>query len=190
MLKLLVPTESRWLEVVMGDFEAFLLDHAACERKASANAIALVTHYPDRRELVRRMIELAREELEHFARVAEVIDARGLTLAPDRKDPYLRGLRAHVRHGQGHYFLDRLLIAGIAEARGCERFGLVAQALGEAPLAALYTELSRTEARHGALFVELAARYFDAEEVTARTGELLAREAELLPALPLVAALH
>ena len=120
MLDLRVPSSSHWLQAVVDHFDEFLLDHAACERKASGNALSLVAHYPDRLELVSEMIQLAREELDHFGQVYEVIAARGLQLAPDRKDAYLRALRRRVRNGREHYFLDRLLIAGIAEARGCE----------------------------------------------------------------------
>ena len=90
MLDLRVSTSSSWVEIVLDKFDEFLLDHAACERKASANAISLVTHYPDRRELVRAMIELSREELDHFQRVYRFIEERGLILTRDRKDPYLR----------------------------------------------------------------------------------------------------
>ena len=32
------------------------------------------------------------------------------------------------------YLLDRLLIGSLVEARGCERFGLIAQALPDGPL--------------------------------------------------------
>ena len=190
MLELRAATSQEWLTAVLCDFDAFLLDHAACERKASANAVALVTHYPDRRELVATMIELAREELEHFQRIWRIIDARGLVLADDRRDPYLRGLRAHVRSGREDYFLDRLLVGGIAEARGCERFGLVAGSMADLELRALYESLSLSEARHGDLFVELSVRYFERDRVAARLGELLDVEACVLSELPISAALH
>jgi tRNA-(ms[2]io[6]A)-hydroxylase len=194
MLDLRATTSSRWVEVVLDNFDEFLLDHAACERKASANAIALVTHYPDRRELVRVMIELAREELDHFQRVHRLIDERGLMLTRDRKDLYLRGLLAQVRSGREQYFLDRLLVAGIAEARGCERFALIAGALAkradEPELTPFYEDLSRSEARHCHLFVDLAETYFAQATVSARLGELLEHEARVLSGLPIGPALH
>ena len=58
MSKLRVASSKEWLEAVLGDFDAFLIDHAGCERKASATALSLVSHYPDRRELVREMVQL------------------------------------------------------------------------------------------------------------------------------------
>ena len=93
MFGLKVPTPVGWLPVIMGDFDAFLLDHAANERKASAMAMHLVSHYPDRTELVREMVDLACEELEHFRLVHRVIEARGLRLAPDTRDAYVRALQ-------------------------------------------------------------------------------------------------
>ena len=194
MLELRAPTSSRWVEVVLDHFDDFLLDHAACERKASANAISMVTHYPDRRELVRVMIELAREELDHFQQVHRIIEQRGLILTGDRKDPYLRGLLAQVRSGREQYFLDRLLVAGVAEARGCERFALIATALtkseSETELGRFYVDLARSEARHSDLFIDLATTYFEHATVSARLAELLEHEAGVVSNLPIVPALH
>ena len=185
-----VPTSAEWVRTVLSDFDAFLVDHAACERKASATALSLVAHYPDRRELVSACIELAREELEHFQLVHERIAERGLSLGPDTKDPYVGSLRREFRQGSGEYFLDRLLVAGIVEARGCERFGLVARALEEGSLKDFYADLARSEARHHGLFVRLARCYFDERTVAERLDELLAIEASIVAALPLRAAVH
>jgi tRNA-(ms[2]io[6]A)-hydroxylase len=194
MLELRVATADPWVTVVLDGFDDFLVDHASCERKASANAISLVTHYPDRRELVRLMIELAREELHHFQQVHRLIDERGLKLTRDRKDPYLNALLKRIRSGREDYFLDRLLIGGIAEARGCERFGLIATALEEcgadSELAAFYTNLAESEARHRDLFVDLAELYFDKDAVRSRLSEWLDDEARIVSELPITAALH
>jgi tRNA-(ms[2]io[6]A)-hydroxylase len=189
-MELGIPSTDAWLQIVLDGFDAFLLDHAACERKASGSALSLVAHYPDRPELVSEMIQLAREELDHFSQVYELIAARGLQLGPDRKDAYVRELRRLIRNGREHYFLDRLLVAGIAEARGCERFELIAGALTDVKLARFYSNLGQSEARHADLFVELANRYFDPEAVSARLDSLLIDEAKIVAALPLIAALH
>src|SRR5258707_886062 len=63
MLKAATPGE--WLQRVLNEFDSFLVDHAACERKASATALTFVSHYPDRPELVSAMIELFPGELDH-----------------------------------------------------------------------------------------------------------------------------
>ena len=122
-MHLLTETPPGWLQTVLADFDAFLLDHAANERKASATALTFVVRYPDKTVILEPMIQLAREELTHFHRVYRLIAARGLTFTKDAKDPYLGGLWKKVGRSGANEFLDRLLLAGVVEARGCERFG-------------------------------------------------------------------
>lgn len=190
MTRLRIPTAPAWVETVLADFDAFLLDHAACERKASATALTFVSHYPDRRELVSSMIDLAREELEHFHQVYRRIEERNLVLTADTKDPYVNRLAKEFRKGSEVYFLDRLLVGGIVEARGCERFGLVAEALPGGPMKDFYRDLTASEARHRGLFLRLARRYFDPSSVDQRLQELLEVEAAVVRDLPLRAAVH
>lgn len=191
-----VATRPEWTAAVLADLDAFLLDHAANERKASASALVLVAHYPDRRELVERCIALAIEELEHFRDVHAQMAERGLTAGPDTRSDYLRRLSANFRAGSDVYFLDRLVTASIVEARGCERFGLLAAALpdgagaGAGTLKEFYRELARSEVRHQGLFLELARLYFDEAAVAARLEELLEAEARVIAQLPIRAALY
>ena len=205
-MKLARVTSPEWTAHVLAHFDAFLCDHAACERKASATAMSLVARYTDKPELVSEMIALAQEELAHFAQVWERMQARGLELQPDEKDEYVRQVLALSRkrpenapRGQENtlrqgsddkHLLDRLLVAGVVEARGCERFGLVAAALPPGELQDFYTRLTQAEARHHGTFARLARRYYPAEEVAARLQEMLAAEGEIVARLPLRAALH
>ena len=190
MITLQAASSPAWLSAVLADFDAFLLDHAAAERKASAVALSLITHYPDRRELVAAMMDLAREELEHFYQVYLRVEERGLLLGPDGKDPYVRAMRAEIRDGRDDYFLDRLLVSGIVEARGCERFGMIAEALTDPSLRSFYREIAASEARHDALFVELARRYFSRVSVDARLAALVDAEAKIMQGLAIRPALH
>jgi tRNA-(ms[2]io[6]A)-hydroxylase len=192
MLDLRFKTPEQWLTVVFADFDSFLLDHAACERKAAATGMSFVVRYPDRSALIEPLIEFAREELEHFQIMYRIIHARGLRLADDYKDPYVNGLRSQVRNGGEGMLLDKLLVAGIVEARGCERLFLVAEALAaqQSPLAEAYLGLARAEARHHGLFFRLARAYFADEVIEPRAGELLDYEAELVKRLPHRAAVH
>ena len=175
---------------MLGDFDAFLIDHAACERKASATALKLVSHYSDRETLVRELIPFAQEELEHYAQVMEIILDRGLPTRPDEKDPYVGALMKLIQRGPEQYFLDRLLILGVVEARGCERFGMLAEALGPGPMKEFYAHITRSEARHHGLFVRLAREYFPAEVVQNRLDDLLEAEARIVDESPLRAAVH
>jgi tRNA 2-(methylsulfanyl)-N6-isopentenyladenosine37 hydroxylase len=186
-----ISTPRAWLDQVFGDFDAFLLDHTLCERKASATGLSLVAKYPDRTLIGDDLIEFAREELEHFHIMYRICRARGLVLPEDEKDQYVNQLRALVngRHDEA-LFLDRLLIPGVVEARGCERLMLVADALPEGPLKQTYLEVTRAEARHHALFFRLARRYFDEQVVQRRADELLDKEAIIVAALPLRARVH
>jgi len=190
MLRLRTATDPSWIDVVRADFDTFLLDHAACERKASATALKLVAHYSDRTLLVRELIPFAQEELEHYAQVMEIILDRGLSTRPDEKDPYVTALMQLIKRGPQQYFLDRLLVLGVVEARGCERFGLVAEGLDPGPLKEFYADITRSEARHHGLFVRLAKEYFPAERVQERLDELLDAEAKIVDELPLRAAVH
>ena len=190
MLALRNATPAAWLDAVLSDFDAFLVDHAACERKASATGMAFVVRYPDRTQLLGPLIAFAREELEHFHRVYELIEKRGLRLTPDERDPYVTKLAEMVRTGRDERLLDRLLMAGVVEARGCERFGMVAQGLPQGELKEFYLEIERSEARHHGLFHRLARLYFDEATVQSRLDSWLDAEAEIVSTLPLRPALH
>jgi tRNA-(ms[2]io[6]A)-hydroxylase len=183
-------TPLAWTEAVMVDFDAFLLDHAAAEKKASGMAISMLSHYPDRVELVAAMAELAVEELTHYREVVKWIHRRGLLTAADRKDHYVLALRDLIRKGSEVYLLDRLLTASIIEARGAERFALVAAALPAGALKKFYQSIARSEQRHYELFLNLAGKYLDAQVIAARWEELLDIEAGIVAALPIQAALH
>ena len=174
----------------MADFDSFLLDHAAAEKKASGMAISMLSHYPDRTELVAAMADLAVEELTHYREVVKWIHRRGLITATDKKDPYVLAFRESIRQGSEAYLMDRLLTASIIEARGAERFALVAVALEPGPLKKFYQSIARSEERHFELFLELAEKYLSREAITQRWEELLDVEAAIVASLPIRAALH
>ncbi len=183
-------TPDAWLDTVLSDFDSFLQDHAAAEKKASGMAISMLSHYPDRVELVAAMADLAVEELTHYREVVKWIHRRGLQTCADTKDPYVIEFRDAIRQGRDVYLLDRLLTAGIIEARGAERFALVAEGLEEPAIKRFYQSIARSEERHYTLFLELAAMYFSKEAIEQRWSELLDIEAAIVERLPLRAALH
>ncbi|MFT4519745.1 MAG: tRNA-(ms[2]io[6]A)-hydroxylase [Halioglobus sp.] len=187
---LLYQTPPEWTATVLADFDSFLLDHAAAEKKASGMAISMLSHYPDRVELVTAMADLAVEELSHYREVVKWIHQRGLITAADQKDPYVLAFRESMRKGREEYFLDRLLIASLIEARGAERFELIAVALEPGPLKKFYQSLARSEERHFELFLELAQIYIAPDIIEQRWQELLPIEADIASSQPLRAALH
>ena len=189
-IKLRAATSAEWVDTVMGNFDRFLLDHAAAEKKAAGMAISMLSHYPDKPALVEAMADLAVEEMSHYRDVVRLIHQRGGTTGPDAKDPYVIAMRACFRKGSEAYLLDRLLVGGVIEARGAERFGLIGEALKPGQLKRFYTAIARSEERHNDLFVNLAQRYFTADTVTQRLDELLSQEADIVNTLPIRAALH
>lgn len=192
MLDLRLPTPDAWLDAVFSDFPAFLMDHAACERKAFSTSMSLVSSYPKERALVTAMLELSREELEHFQRLHGILVARGLDLAPHEPDEYARRLGSTIRRDGTEKLCDRLLVAGIIEARSCERLKLMADALEtrDPELAPTYVDLARAEARHHGLFFRLCRDQVGQTAAAARAAELLDYEAELVRTLPLRARVH
>jgi tRNA-(ms[2]io[6]A)-hydroxylase len=183
-------TPEPWLDAVLADFDEFLNDHAANERKASAMAMSMVAHYPDKPELLAEMLDLALEELGHYRQVMKLMITRGITPSPDEKDPYVNLLIKQIRKGSEWYFLDRLLSGAVIEARGAERFKLIADAHPDEPLRRFYDSLARSEAGHHELFLKLANLYFDPKTVSARWQEWLSIEAEIMLGLPFRARLH
>ena len=190
MFELKYHTPKEWAQVALADFDTFLVDHAAAEKKASGMAMAMISHYPDRKILVSAMIDLAIEELIHFKEVLKLIQRRNAQLGADSKDPYINKLRALFRKGSEVFFLDRLVIAGVIEARGHERFSLIAQALPEGKDKEFYSSIAESEEKHKNLFIELAYEYFDKAVVDERLEEVLCVEAEISEKLPFRAALH
>lgn len=190
MFELRYQTPPEWVDTALKDFNAFLSDHASCERKASAVGMSFIVRYPDRTAIIEPMITFAREELEHFHQVYRLMATRGLILIPDEHDDYVNLLMAHVRHGRDERFLDRLLVSSIIEARGHERIMLIANHLIDPDLKALYARLGRAEGAHKNLFVELAELYFPISIIKPRLSQLLDREAEAIQQVPARCALH
>ena len=191
-LELTAASPPEWVRTVMSDRAAFLQDHADCERKASAMAMSFIAKYPDRVEIIPELIETAVEELEHFRQVYAHMEKRGIPLAKEMtQDPYIRSLLNLCRTDPARRFLDRLLLASIIECRGAERFRLVCEALeDDAELKEFYHVLWVSEAKHGNIFVKMALRYFNQDEVYARLRELNSGEGKIILSLPLRPALH
>ncbi len=74
----------------------------------------------------------------------------------------------------------RLLVAGLIEARSCERFALLRDALPDRELADFFGGLFESEARHHSTYVRLARGYGCDADIKTRLGELADDEAHIL----------
>ena len=189
-VKLLAATPTEWVDAVLADFDAFLVDHANCERKASALGISLVVKYPDRAQIIPDLIKLAQEELQHFGEAYQFMEKRGIRFYKDSPDPYVNELIALARHGRDDRFIDRMLISSLIETRGAERFGLIAEALEDPELKSFYTKLWNSEIKHAHQFVHLLLREVDEDAVYPRLHELAKFEASIMVGQKIRAALH
>jgi len=180
VLHLAAPTSAQWLPRVRSHLDEVLLDHAHCEKKAAAAAVKLLFSYPHHRFLQEPLAELAEEELGHFRAVLAHLDARGIRYETIRPGPYGMALHGLVRRDEPDRLIDLLLISALIEARSCERFRLLAEALDDAELASFYRSLVACEARHHGVYVDLSCRLVERPAVEIRLQELAVAEAEIV----------
>ncbi|MDT0678228.1 tRNA-(ms[2]io[6]A)-hydroxylase [Autumnicola musiva] len=186
MLGLKLPTDPRWVDIAEKNIDEILIDHAYCEQKAASTAISLIVTYPEYSELVTAMTALAREEMGHFKMVHDRILERGYVMGYDRKDEYVLQLRNYFPKGGSRptQLVHRLLIAGLIEARSCERFRLLSEKLEDKELAEFYRSLMVSEANHYTMFLKFARQYGeDRKEVDQKWQDLLDFEAEVIKEL-------
>jgi tRNA 2-(methylsulfanyl)-N6-isopentenyladenosine37 hydroxylase len=177
------PTSAAWVEQAIAHLDTILLDHSHCERKAAGVALNLMFRYPSSTQLVRALTAIAREELEHFEQVNQILEKRNIALAPLAPPPYGAGLRAQIRPTEPERMLDSLLVSGLIEARSHERLGLLGTHCPEPELARFYRGLMASEARHYGAYWVLATTYYDRTAVTQRLEELATIESALLATL-------
>lgn len=192
MLHLRAATESAWTERALAAVPEILVDHAHCEKKAASTAMSLIFKYQDRGALLLPLSALAREELAHFELVLGHLAARGIPFRRQRPSPYAGKLMAIMRPREPERMIDTLLCCAFIEARSCERMKLLAGALPDPELAAMYRGLLAAEARHHRLFVDLAIATGAAPraEIEARVQEIAAHEAAVIADAPIEPRLH
>jgi len=190
MLGLHCETNAKWVERVAHEAALLLPDHAHCEKKAALMAISLLNRYPERKELVEEMSELAVEEMSHFRMVLKKMNERNIRLTYDSGDIYAQVLHEKIRKQEPQKFLDRLIVSSLIEARSCERFSLLTEYASDLDLREFYRSLLASEARHRSTFLRLAKLYFPSEEVEDRLEEFEQFEAELVSTLPSELVMH
>jgi tRNA-(ms[2]io[6]A)-hydroxylase len=182
MLGLKLKTDPRWVTIVESNIEEILTDHAWCEQKAATNVITLITQNSEHEELVSALLEIAKEELEHFQMVHNIIKERGLTLGRERKDHYVNELFKFLKKdgSRNDAFVDRLLFSAMIEARSCERFKVLSQNIQDPELAKFYKDLMISEAGHYTTFLGFARKYSEKVDVDKRWAAWLDFEGELI----------
>lgn len=182
MLGLKLATDPSWVNIVESNIEEILTDHAWCEQKAATNAIHIIAQNSENEELVTEMTQIAREELEHFQMVHEIIKERGLTLGRERKDNYVSELFKFSKKdgSRNDSLIERLLFAAMIEARSCERFRILSQNIKDEELAKFYHELMVSEAGHYTTFLKLAKKYSEKVNVDKRWKQWLDYEASII----------
>ena len=190
-LELKYNTPIEWAEQAVLGIDDFLQDHADAERKVSNMCMSFIAKYPNRHEIIDELIQIAVEELLHFKQVYQLIQKRGNQLSPIfHKDPYMKLLMPILRSDRDLLFMDRLIVASIAELRGSERFKLIGQVVKDQDIAKFYTNLHIQELEHIDSFINMAKLYFPESEVNNRVDQILEKEAEVTESLPWRCAIH
>jgi tRNA 2-(methylsulfanyl)-N6-isopentenyladenosine37 hydroxylase len=190
MLNLACDSNAAWAAAAVAEMDTLLSDHVHCEKKAAAAAISFINRYPGQAPLVDAMTAHAREELEHLDRVNGALRARSGVLLHDTPDPYVNQLLALARREEPWRQLDSLICAALIEARSCERFQLLIDALPVCDERRVFEELMPSEARHYAMFMQLARESPVGHNADNRLHELAHGEADIVRGLPNLPRMH
>lgn len=171
-------TPQAWVEAALSQLDILLIDHAQCEKKAASTAMSLLYRHVDRPELLKKMSQLAREELLHFEQVVNLLEDRSIPYESLTAARYAEQLRQPVRKQDPERLIDILIVGAIIEARSCERFVALIPHLDES-LARYYRSLVKSEARHFEDYLSLARLYSD-ESIEPRLECFLTLEQQLI----------
>lgn len=182
ILGLQLPTDPRWVMLAQFSLTDILTDHAYCEQKAAATCMSLIQRYSQREILVTNLAPIVTEEWGHFRLVLAELHKRGLRLGAQRKDQYVSALIQFCQKGGAEEgrLLDQLLVMAMIEARSCERFKQLSEALEDEYLRKFYRRFMESEAGHYAVFIELAQTYLEKEKVRKRWDEWLEYESKVM----------
>jgi tRNA-(ms[2]io[6]A)-hydroxylase len=174
-------TPAAWIAQACAETDVLLIDHANCEKKAASTALSLMFAYAEDLELTAKMSRLAREELRHYEQVTKLM--KTLAVVPRRLAPgrYAERLRRLVAKSEPQREVDLMICGALIEARSCERFAALAQALG-GPIGDLFEGLHDAEGRHYRVYLDLARRAARRAGIgcSPRVEEFAALESELI----------
>ena len=168
---LLCSTPQAWIDWALESESLLLIDHANCEKKAAASAMNLMYRYVDKPDLLKKMSQLAREELLHFEQVVGLMQDKNIHYHHLSSSRYAAAMRSEIRTHEPARLIDTLIVGAFVEARSCERFAELAPYLDK-QTGRFYTSLLRSESRHYLDYLSLARQYADSsvEKVLERNG--------------------
>ena len=171
-------TPDVWVAAALDNQEILLIDHANCEKKAAATAMNLMYRYTEKPDLLKKMSQLAREELLHFEQVGEILQRRGIRYSKLSPSRYAAELRELIATNSKSALVDTLITGAFIEARSCERFSKIAPHL-DASLSKFYKSLLRSESRHFKDYLDLAQLYCNGD-ISSKVALFADKEAELI----------
>lgn len=171
-------TPEAWLQEALRQQDVLLVDHANCEKKAAATAMNLMYRHTSNTELLKKMSQLAREELLHFQQVVELMERREIKYIRLGASRYAAGLRELIAKEEREQLTDTLIVGAFIEARSCERFARLAPLL-DSELAKFYRSLLKSEARHFQDYLALAESNAGGD-IAARISRIAEEEARLI----------
>ena len=127
------------------------------------------------------------EDWGHFRSVLAMLKKRSLQLGPQRRDEYVNQLRKFEIHGgnRQNQLVEKLLICALIEARSCERFRILSLHHPDEELRVFYHKFMVSEAGHYRMFIDLAYKYGEKEDVKERWQGYLNYEAKIMEELEL-----
>jgi len=173
-------SSERWIKLALSNPTEILIDHAHCEKKAAGVAIQLMFKYPSEHKLSEVLSPIAREELEHYEKILNFLNIKGIKIKALQPPPYGSELAKNIRREEPYRMLDSFLVAGIIEARSHERLSILALNFEDASLREIYNSLLESEARHFGIYWKLAQEKFSKKEVFNRLNDLAQKETEIL----------
>lgn len=172
-------TSDAWLSLAKDNLPLLLQDHANCEKKAAGTAMNLIFRYEFHRDLQERLAQLVREEMLHYEQVLSLMKDRGIAWHYLPAGRYAKGLLKHKRTHEPAAMVDVLIIGAFIEARSCERFSALADAIDDEKLARYYKYLLKSESRHYEDYLALARSITD-ESIDERVAFFREVERELI----------
>lgn len=179
----------RQIEEWVKPYENFVYHNKRLTQEKSKQEIFNINPEPKDDEpltssIIKKMVALVKEELQHFEQVLDIIETRQLDYVEISASRYAKALIKKVRTYEPAAMIDKLIIGAYIEARSCERFAKLAPHLDD-ELGTFYIRLLKSEARHYEDYLNLAetvasANPKEAKLFSERVAEIGELEAELI----------